>query len=70
MAKHTWKKTRGWHTHSMACWDAEWLEYCRAAEAAGKKTNTWIRDALGGMVRYERVARDDELPAPGGPGPQ
>jgi hypothetical protein len=57
-----WGKVRGWRTHSVACWDAEWTEYKKAAGLAGKSTNGWIREWLNEAVKYERL-RQRELVA-------
>ena len=55
-----WGKVRGWHTHSMGCWDSEWSEYRKAAELAGKPVNGWIREWLNEAVKFERI-RQREL---------
>lgn len=54
-----WGNVRGWHSHSIACWDAEWAEWKAAAEAAGKPVNRWIRDWLKEAVRYDRLSDQD-----------
>ena len=53
---HNWRRARGWRSHSVACWDAEWAEWCRAAQSAGKSTNGWVREWLNEAVKYERLA--------------
>lgn len=55
-----WGKVRGWHNHSLGCWDAEWTSYQEAAASAGKTTNGWIREWLNEAVKYERI-RQREL---------
>lgn len=55
-----WHKVKGWHTHSVACWDREWSEYKQAAELADMSVNGWIRDWLNEAVKYERI-RQREL---------
>ena len=55
-----WGKVRGWHTHSMGCWDSEWSEYRKAAELAGKPVNGWIREWLNEAVKFEHI-RQREL---------
>jgi hypothetical protein len=60
MPSHTWKKTKGWRSHSLSCWDAEWSEYVRSAQLAGKSTNGWIREWLNEAVKYESI-RQREL---------
>lgn len=75
MARNTrkpsrWGKVRGWHQRPLACWDAEWLEWTKAAEAAGKPVNRWIRDWLKEAVRYDRLSDDLERFEPGGDSPQ
>lgn len=63
---HNWDRVKGWHSHSVACWDAEWAEWKRAAEAQGKSLNGWAREWLNQGVLYDRLQladRDDGPPA-------
>ena len=55
-----WRKVRGWRTHSLACYDAEWQEWKQAAEMSDKSMNGWIREWLREGARYDRL-RQREL---------
>lgn len=61
-----WGKVRGWRSHSIACWDSEWGEWQRAAQAQGKSVNGWIREWLQEAVKYERLSDRVDGDAPGG----
>ena len=51
-----WGKVRGWHNHSLGCWDAEWAEYKLAAELSNSKSvNAWMRSWLNEAVRYDKM---------------
>jgi hypothetical protein len=55
VAKHTWRKVRGWHSHSLACWDSEWESYKLGAQLADQSVNGWIRTWLTQAVAYEKL---------------
>jgi hypothetical protein len=62
MPSHTWKKTKGWHNHSVGCWDAQWTSYKEAAAMSNaKSTNAWITSWLDEAVKYERLRQRELL---------
>lgn len=59
--RSNWKRARGWHSHSLACWDAEWAEWQKAAHVSGAKSlNAWIRLSLSEMARYDLMNKEED----------
>ena len=58
---HRWKHDDQWKTHSLACWEKEWVTYKEIAKLVGaKSTNAWIRDSLNQCVLYEKMNLEEK----------